>query len=46
MLGRLLQYVRQMDIALVSEGAMAEFERAFLAGDFEAINPRRRRPAG
>ena len=46
MLGRLLQYVRQMDIALVSEGAMAAFERAFLAGDFEAMNPRRRRPAG
>jgi hypothetical protein len=31
---------------VVSEQAMAAFERAFLAGNFEAMNPRRTRPAG
>jgi hypothetical protein len=33
-IGRLFQFARQMDIAMVSEEAVGRFERAFLSGDY------------
>jgi pyruvate,water dikinase len=35
MIGRLLQFARQMDISMISEESVARFREAFLSGDFK-----------
>ncbi|MBI4861816.1 MAG: hypothetical protein HY815_16390 [Candidatus Riflebacteria bacterium] len=39
MIGRLFQFARQMDIAMVSERSMELFEESFLKGDFSFARP-------
>ena len=47
MIGRLLQFFRQMDAAMASDDHMRMIQEAFLAGDYGmtgAAGPERRRP--
>ena len=37
MVGRLLQFMRQMDLAMVSEESVAWAQKAFLAGDYDLV---------